>query len=163
MDKHLIDQSIEQIDFALRRRFLWVLCPFDADSLLSAAEFKWSGLKSSLEWRRIEPDFQLLAGAAAELNKQIHASPLLGPQYEVGHTYLLDVVVFLHNELGSRPGTKQKFLWGKKGEALNPVLQVWKLSLCPLLEQYLAGLDANARKTELARLEKVFLKPSVLV
>ena len=37
---NLIDQSIEQIDFALRRRFLWLLCPFDAEALVGAAKAK---------------------------------------------------------------------------------------------------------------------------
>ncbi len=155
---NLIDQSIEQIDFALRRRFLWLLCPFDAEALVGAAEAKWKELQSSLEWDRIEPDFRKLAAAAAALNSEIHESPLLGAQYEVGHTYLLDVVVFLRNFLGSRPTRKQNYLWNKKGEALEPVVQVWNLSLRPLLEQYLAGLDATARNTELDRLSRVLFK-----
>lgn len=158
---NLIDQSIEQIDFALRRRFLWLLCPFDAEALLGAAEAKWKDLKSGLDWDRIEPDFRKLASAAAALNRQIHDSPLLGGQYEIGHTYLLDVVVFLRNFLGPRPTRKQNHLWNKKGEALEPVVQVWNLSLRPLLEQYLAGLDATARNAELDRLSKVLLKPTV--
>jgi 5-methylcytosine-specific restriction protein B len=158
---NLIDQSIEQIDFALRRRFLWLLCPFNAEALMGAAESKWKDLESGLAWERIEPDFRKLADAAAALNRQIHDSPLLGSQYEIGHTYLLDVVVFLRNFLGARPTRKQNYLWNKKGEALEPVVQVWNLSLRPLLEQYLAGLDANARNTELDRLSKVLLKPSV--
>jgi len=158
---NLIDQSIEQIDFALRRRFLWLLCPFDAEALLGAAEAKWRDLKSGLDWDRIEPDFRKLATAAATLNRQIHDSPLLGAQYEIGHTYLLDVVVFLRNYLGPRPTRKQNYLWNKKGEALEPVVQVWNLSLRPLLEQYLAGLDATARNAELDRLSKVLLKPTV--
>lgn len=158
---NLIDQSIEQIDFALRRRFLWLLCPFDAEALLGAAEAKWKDLKSGLDWDRIEPDFRKLAAAAAALNRQIHDSPLLGGQYEIGHTYLLDVVVFLRNFLGPRPTRKQNHLWNKKGEALEPVVQVWNLSLRPLLEQYLAGLDATARNAELDRLSKVLLKPTV--
>jgi 5-methylcytosine-specific restriction protein B len=158
---NLIDQSIEQIDFALRRRFLWLLCPFDAEALLGAAEAKWGDLRSGLEWDRIEPDFRKLAAAAAALNRQIHDSPLLGAQYEIGHTYLLDVVVFLRNFLGPKPTRKQNYLWNKKGEALEPVVQVWNLSLRPLLEQYLAGLDATARNAELDRLSKVLLKPTV--
>lgn len=158
---NLIDQSIEQIDFALRRRFLWLLCPFDAEALVGAAEAKWRDLKSGLDWDRIEPDFRKLAAAAAALNREIHDSPLLGAQYEIGHTYLLDVVVFLRNFLGPRPTRKQNYLWNKKGEALEPVLQVWNLSLRPLLEQYLAGLDATARNAELDRLSKVLLKPTV--
>jgi 5-methylcytosine-specific restriction protein B len=158
---NLIDQSIEQIDFALRRRFLWLLCPFDAEALVSAAQAKWTDLKSGLDWDRIEADFRNLAAAATVLNKEIHDSPLLGAQYEIGHTYLLDVIVFLRNFLGQRSTRKQNYLWNKKGEALEPVMQVWNLSLRPLLEQYLAGLDANARNVELDRLSKVLLKPSV--
>lgn len=158
---NLIDQSIEQIDFALRRRFLWLLCPFDAEALLSASESSWTAMKSSLSWERIEPDFRKLAAAALMLNRHIHDSPLLGAQYEIGHTYLLDVVVFLHHFLGTQPTRKQTYLWNRKGEALEPVVQVWNLSLRPLLEQYLAGLDATARNTELERLSRVLLKPSV--
>jgi 5-methylcytosine-specific restriction protein B len=158
---NLIDQSIEQIDFALRRRFLWLLCPFDAEALLGAAEAKWRDLKSGLDWDRIEPDFRKLAAAASALNREIHDSPLLGAQYEIGHTYLLDVVVFLRNFLGPRPTRKQNYLWNKKGEALEPVVQVWNLSLRPLLEQYLAGLDATARNAELDRLSKVLFKSTV--
>lgn len=158
---NLIDQSIEQIDFALRRRFLWLLCPFDAEALVGAAEARWRDLKSGLDWDRIEPGFRKLAAAAAALNREIHDSPLLGAQYEIGHTYLLDVVVFLRNFLGPRPTRKQNYLWNKKGEALEPVVQVWNLSLRPLLEQYLAGLDATARNAELDRLSKVLLKPTV--
>ena len=111
-----------------------------------------------MDWDRIEPDFRKLAAAAVALNKEIHASPLLGAQYEIGHTYLLDVVVFLRNFLGTRPTRKQNYLWNKKGDATEPVVQVWNLSLRPLLEQYLAGLDATARNAELDRLSKVLLK-----
>lgn len=158
---NLIDQSIEQIDFALRRRFLWLLCPFDAEALISAAEAKWNEFKTGLAWDRVEADFRRLAGAAAALNREVNDSPLLGAQYEIGHTYLLDVVVFLRNSLGQHPTRKQNYLWNKKGEALGPVMQVWNLSLRPLLEQYLAGLDATSRNAELERLANVFKKPTV--
>lgn len=158
---NLIDQSIEQIDFALRRRFLWLLCPFDPEALVGAAEAAWKELDSGVTWDRIEPDLRRLAAAAAALNREIHNSPLLGAQYEIGHTYLLDVVVFLRNVLGPRPTRKLNYLWNKKGEAQEPVAQVWNLSLRPLLEQYLAGLDATARNAELDRLSKVLLKPGV--
>ncbi|MCG9075454.1 AAA family ATPase [Laribacter hongkongensis] len=157
---NLIDQSVEQIDFALRRRFLWMLCPFDGEALMGAAESRWTELKSGLDWSRVEADFRKLAGAATALNREIHDSPLLGAQYEIGHTYLLDVVVFLRNFLGPRPTRKHNYLWNRRGDALEPVIQVWSLSIRPLLEQYLAGLDANARNAELERLSKVLLKPT---
>jgi len=158
---NLIDQSIEQIDFALRRRFLWLLCPFDAEALVGAAEAKWNDLNCGLAWDRVSADFRRLADAATALNREIHDSPLLGSQYEIGHTYLLDVVVFLRNFLGLRPTRRHNYLWNNNGDALDPVSQVWNLSLRPLLEQYLAGLDANSRNAELERLAKVLLKPTV--
>jgi len=154
---NLIDQSIEQIDFALRRRFLWIPCLFDAEALIKAAKFKWEKLDSELDWKHIAEDFKKLSEAATNLNKQIHSSPLLGSQYEIGHTYFLDVVAFLRDFLGPKPTRKQNYLWNRKGEALDPVVQLWSLSLRPLLEQYLAGLDATAREAELDRLAKILL------
>ena len=158
---NLIDQSIEQIDFALRRRFLWLLCPFNADELVSAAQYKWNELNTSFDWSRVEPDFRRLATSATELNKEIRNSELLGEQYEIGHTYMLDVVVFLVNSLSSSAANKQNYLWNRKGDALYPVEQLWNLSLRPLIDQYLAGLDASKRNEELSRLSKVFLKSTV--
>lgn len=153
---NLIDQSVEQVDFALRRRFFWILCPFDAGALIAACESLWRQEEVGLQWERVEPDFRRLAGAARALNREIRRSPLLGAQYEVGHTYLLDVVAFLRDDLGPRPKARRTYLW-RRGEALPPVERVWRLSLQPLLEQYLSGLETAARDAELAKLRRVFL------
>lgn len=153
---NLIDQSIEQVDFALRRRFLWVLCPFDPEALVAAIESMWSKAGVNLEWDRIEGEFRRLASAAAALNGEIATSALLGPQYEVGHTYLLDVVAFLKDDLGPRPRNRKTFLWSKDG-ARRPLEQLWQLSLRPLLHEYLSGLEAAARESELRKLQTAFL------
>ncbi|MGB8417682.1 McrB family protein [Paraburkholderia sp.] len=152
---NLIDQSVEQMDFALRRRFLWVMCPFDGEALVSAARQLWESDYCRVTWRRVEGDFVRLAGAASALNREIHNSSLLGAQYEIGHTYLLDVVAFLKDDLG--PGTRL-FLWAGDGGARRPVLQAWELSLKPLIVEYLSGLDARSRDAEVARLAAVFLR-----
>jgi len=159
---NLIDQSIEQIDFALRRRFLWLQCRFSSEALVSIAKSKWNELQLGVDWDRVENDFRKLAMATANLNKEIHNSQLLGSQYEIGHTYLLDVVYFLRKFLGLRPTRKHNYLWNTKGEALEPVSRVWNLSLRPLLEQYLAGLEDDARNIELERLSSIFLKPTMI-
>jgi 5-methylcytosine-specific restriction protein B len=156
---NLIDQSIEQVDFALRRRFLWIPCPFDADALLAASEALWREKEVGLDWDRVEPDFRRLAAAATALNREIRASALLGAQYEIGHTYLLDVVSFLRDHLGPRPKARKTYLWRKR-EALRPVEQVWRLSLRPLLHEYLSGLETASREAELERLGQAFLVPS---
>ena len=64
---NLIDQSIEQVDFALRRRFFWVPCLFDAEVLINAAEAKWQEQKIPLSWDRVESDFCPLADGAKTL------------------------------------------------------------------------------------------------
>jgi 5-methylcytosine-specific restriction protein B len=156
---NLIDQSIEQVDFALRRRFLWIPCPFDVDALLGASESLWREKDVGLGWDRVEPDFRRLAACAAALNRDIRLSPMLGAQYEIGHTYLLDVVSFLRDDLGPKPKARKSYLWKKK-EALRPVEQVWRLSLRPLLHEYLSGLETASRETELQRLGQSFLVPA---
>ncbi len=152
---NLIDQSVEQMDFALRRRFLWVLCPFDGEALVAAAKDLWERKNGRVTWDRVESDFVKLAKAAGALNKEIHDSPLLGAQYEIGHTYLLDAVSFLQEDIeGRRPNT---FLWTNSNKAKRPVEQTWELSLKPLILEYLSGLDSKSREAEIDRLAASFL------
>jgi 5-methylcytosine-specific restriction protein B len=153
---NLIDQSIEQMDFALRRRFLWVLCPFDSEAFMSAAKDIWGRSGHRIAWEKVEADFFRLARAAVALNREIHDSSLLGSQYEIGHTYLLDVIPFLQDDVEGRRASA--FLWDRKGrKARKPVEQTWELSLKPLILEYLSGLDAKSRESEIERLASVFL------
>jgi 5-methylcytosine-specific restriction protein B len=158
---NLIDQSVEQIDFALRRRFLWIECPFSADDLLAVCRAKWERDPAPYHpWDRVAPDFQRLRAAATALNAAVRASAALGPQYEIGHTYFFDVVRFLRDELSGANRARKYVLW-RKGEPEGPVRALWQLALLPLLREYLAGLDARTREAEVARLERVFLHPPV--
>lgn len=159
---NLIDQSVEQIDFALRRRFLWIECLFDADTLLRVAGELWNCKpKPRVSWERVEDDFRLLVSAATALNHAIHESELLGSQYEVGHTYFFDVVRFLKDELEDGGQRRQGFLWNKKRRPRDggAVERLWRLSLEPLLREYLSGLRGRERDDELQRLCGVFFAP----
>ena len=127
---NLIDQSVEQIDFALRRRFLWIECPFDAEVLLQVVQERWSSDPAPRHgWDRVEGDFRLLASAASALNRAVRESELLGPQYEVGHTYFFDVVRFLRQELeDAQPGPQdlpvaERPAASRRRETLGPVPQ----------------------------------------
>lgn len=163
---NLIDQSVEQLDFALRRRFFWFLSPFSTAALLVAAEARWQDAQAAsrkrggkaIAWDAVAQDFGDVAVAAAALNERIRDSMVLGPQYEIGHTYFLDIVEFVHASLPSR-GTPK--LWNRSNEPTDPVHRLWRLSLSPLLEQYLGGLDSHTRDAELETLRKTFLRPRV--
>jgi len=154
---NLIDQSVEQIDFALRRRFLWIECPFDADVLLQVVQEMWTKDPAPRHgWDRVEDDFGRLAAAASALNRAIRDSELLGPQYEVGHTYFFDVVRLLRQELDDAGRGRKQILWGKDRSSVE---RLWDLSLKPLLKEYLAALRGPEREVELRRLRDVFFSP----
>ncbi len=153
---NLIDQSVEQVDFALRRRFLWIPCFFDRSAMMQVIERQLTDSPIAHNaWSRMEKDFQRLGDAAEALNEAIQKSEYLGPQYQIGHTYFFDVVTFLREELlGAK--ARRTYLW-RGGQPLGPVEKLWSLSLYPLLEQYMFGLRENERREELKTLRDTFL------
>lgn len=154
---NLIDQSIEQIDFALRRRFLWQPSRFSAEALVRICAQRWTAEPGGPhDWNAVRVDFERLGAAATALNTAIHESQVLGEQYEIGHTYFFDVVAFLRLDVAWRKRRRASYLW-KKGKPENVLFSLWRLSLEPLLREYLRGLEERARKKELDRLEKAFL------
>lgn len=156
---NLIDQSVEQLDFALRRRFLWVESGFRAEVIPQVVQSRGEQqpISGRHSWERLRPDIDLLAERATLLNGHVRASNLLGAQYELGHTYFFDVVGFMTAWLtpSSRP---HGYLWRTSGrQPQPPLLDLWRHSLSPLLREYLAGIEPQAASAELARLQAVFL------
>lgn len=156
-----IDQSVESLDFALRRRFLWSECPFERDTLLEIIQARWHNDVKSEKFTFEDAEYQLeqFADQAQCLNRAIAASEELGSQYEVGHTYFADITFFIGHWM---QGRKQKpaqgtYLWTKGRNPQPPLTDLWERSLKPLLEQYLAGSDR--RDEEVAGLREVLLKP----
>jgi 5-methylcytosine-specific restriction protein B len=158
---NLIDQSVEQLDFALRRRFLWVRSGFRQDAITEIVREKWERSKYARHhtWGRIEPDVTRLATHAGLLNQEIRESRLLGEQYEIGHTYFFDVVGFLErwDDVRTHGHRPKGYLWSAADQPKPPLLDLWGHSLRPLLHEYLAGVDAQARQAELAALRNVLI------
>lgn len=161
-----IDQSVESLDFALRRRFLWRHTPFSSEALLAIVAARWAGAVAAGEIRpkftheEAGDDLFRLAGRAAAMNAAIAAEPELGAQYEIGHAQFADVVFFVGRWLAgvkNRP-TKGSFLWTTAGAPRPALDDLWAWSLRPLLEQYLAGSDA--RDAVVADLARTFLHGS---
>lgn len=151
---NLIDQSIDTLDFALRRRFLWQHCSFDDAQFMAAAKYRWGDRDP--QWEAVEEQFQLLARAAESLNEKIHQHPVLGPEYEVGHTYLLDAIAFLGPQDLARK--KRDIFWrdNTTKEAGPAVEKLWRLSIRPLLAEYLSSVELKERKQLLADLGSRF-------
>lgn len=160
---NLIDQSVEQLDFALRRRFLWLESGFRGEVIPQVVKERWEQLDASghHEWERLRPDVERLAERAALLNRHIRDSPLLGEQYELGHTYYFDVTSFIRawprvRLKGQRP---RGYLWRPSdGKPEDPLLDLWRHSLRPLLAEYLAGIEPQSARAELDRLRDVLLR-----
>jgi 5-methylcytosine-specific restriction protein B len=159
---NLIDQAVEQLDFALRRRFLWLESGFDGSVVPDVVRERWEALRISGHhpWSGLEADIDRLVERAGLLNENIAASALLGAQYELGHTYFFDVAGFIAAWSQVRPkgGRPRGYLWRRSDDRpQQPLLDLWSHSLRPLLAEYLAGIEPPAAAAELARLEKVLL------
>lgn len=152
-----IDQSIETLDFALRRRFLWRECPFERDTLLEIVADRWDQDVHRFSYDDAAAQLERFADRALELNRAIESSEELGGHYEVGHTYFADIAFFIGPWARARKNkpANGSFLWTGHGKPQPPLNDLWERSLKPLLTQYLAGSDA--REDELRRLKSTLL------
>jgi 5-methylcytosine-specific restriction enzyme B len=164
-----IDQSVEQLDFAMRRRFFWLHSGFRTHVIPTVVRARWEALDKAARpwiarhpWDALEPDVARLADRAAALNHAIAESPLLGPDYELGHTYFFDVVGFVADQplLRSTAAAPGQYLWDVEGRPAAALIDLWSHSMEPLLADYLSGLDGGARDAHLRELASVFLAPA---
>ncbi len=165
---NLIDQSVEQLDFALRRRFFWLPSGFKRELIPLIVEQRWRALDLDQfpwmhrhKWGYAGSDIELLADRAQQLNDLVRDDPLLGSQYEIGHTYFLDVVGLVARSPRVQAGRSHRghYLWGSNGKVQPPLYDLWRYSLEPLLVEYLAGVNPEARDELLATLRDAFLAP----
>jgi len=162
---NLIDQSLEQVDFALRRRFLWFFRGFEREQFIDVSRYRWELLNRSKrirkQWERFAPEFEVLADRAESINGEIEKQPSLGAQYQIGHTYFCDIVHFIEKDLAARP-QRQFVLYSAKGHGRDTTVgALWKYSLRPLLEQYLSGVDSDERRQFLSKTEQILLLGAV--
>lgn len=161
---NLIDQSLEQIDFALRRRFLWFFRGFEREQFLEVCQWRWQKLREAKrvkrDWSRYASEFEVMAERAAIINDAIAKYPTLGKQYEIGHTYFCDVVSFIGKDLTEYP-QRQTVLFNKSGSGRpSTVGALWKYSIEPLLQQYLSGVDNEERQAFVGKLQGLLLQGS---
>jgi 5-methylcytosine-specific restriction enzyme B len=73
------DRSLAMVDYALRRRFVFVTLQPQYESRLFQHWLLERGMKPGL--------VELIASRLSELNRAIREDPLLGDKYQVGHSY----------------------------------------------------------------------------
>ena len=74
---------------------------------------------------------------------------------KLGHVFFAEAVSFLHQFLQEKPRS-QTFLFAKNGSWHDPIEKLWRLSLSPLLREYLSGLDGESQGHILKRLKDAF-------
>ena len=108
-----IDRSIEPIDFAFRRRFVWHEVSPDSSMLMLEAR---------------NPTLDYARSYCRRLNQAICEEPCLGPKYQIGPAYLRKALNFVPADTTEEPENPEA--------ALEPV---WVLHIEPLLYEYLRG------------------------
>lgn len=120
-----IDRSIESFDFALRRRFLWQRV--EPDETVLQDHFTKEGIL----------DFADIVTSWKDLNKKIENDPLLGQDYQIGHSYLMKLDKYPNCTMSSY----RDIIWAKH--------------IQPILEEYYRG--TGDAKSKIDEYKKVFI------
>jgi len=140
-----IDFSLERIDFALRRRFLWQFKGFDRNILWNMLQHK----KRELQMNISDADMETFINRCERLNREVSAMPELGENYQVGHTFFAEVVDIFKSLKGVHSG-RLYFL-------NQPVTILWEISIKPILQAFLGNMDADSKRDKINELQKVML------
>lgn len=151
-----IDHSVESLDFALRRRFLWFDASFDSEALRTIWQNQWRDVKPRVAHEDAEDQLEHLIRNIETFNEAIAETSDLGPVYRIGHAFFSDLPFYVAEAWPGRKPNKNRVLWSQRGEPLAPLKSLWAFSIRPLLEQYLAGSDVQ--QDELARLEALLFQ-----
>lgn len=136
-----IDHSVESLDFALRRRFLWFDAAFDPDGLRNIWQYEWERVRPRISYEEAEDQLEHLIENIAALNAEIAATPDLGGAYEIGHAFFNELAFLVDETFQGRRPVIGTILWAPSGKPRAALTSLWNFSIRPLLEQYLAGSD----------------------
>ncbi len=139
-----IDFSLERIDFALRRRFLWQFKGFDSGILWNMIQHK----KEELEIKIDDADIETFISRCEKLNTEVSAMLELGENYQVGHTFFAEIVDIFKSLKGIHSG-RLYFL-------NQPLSILWEISIKPILQAFLGNMDADSKKERINELQKIF-------
>lgn len=146
-----IDFSVEQIDFALRRRFLWFFYGYREERLKTIIQDKSQVSSSKIELDDLDRFYRNVS----ELNTRISSIEELGKMYQIGHAFFSDIVS-IYNQYKAMKGyvRKSNFLFENNG----PTHILWNISIQPILEAFMGNQDERNKEQNLKELKEIFLK-----
>jgi len=146
-----IDFSLERIDFALRRRFLWYEYSFDEEILKEMLKEKYASNGTTIREEEMERFIQ----NAKQLNKKLAQIDVLGKQYQIGHTFFAEIADIYHSflRINQKSRLNQK-IYRKNG----PIDILWDISIEPMIRSFLGSMDEKIVEKELNELNEILLK-----
>jgi 5-methylcytosine-specific restriction protein B len=123
-----IDFSLEQLDFALRRRFIWELADYNSDSLEEIINSRLKDLDD--KFKSIISSF---IGCCENVNKTIEGHNSLGKEYHIGHAFFAEIAEIIKKH-PTNDFMKSKSI-------------LWQISILPTLEAYCGTMDSSEKKT----------------
>jgi 5-methylcytosine-specific restriction protein B len=145
-----IDFSLERIDFALKRRFLWFPYGYNKDTLLKIIDFKNKKLKAGL---KMEEEMNRFVSNVTALNNEITSVQELGEQYHIGHTFFAEIVEIYksYKEIGGFKSLQNQ-LYRNSG----PTDILWRISLEPMILSFLGNMELEIRNDILHKLKAIY-------
>lgn len=148
---NMIDFSLEQVDFALRRRFAWVESNYDKDRLKSIIDYKT--MKNEIINLFSENDLiESYISSCTALNDKISNQPNLGPAYEIGHTFFAEIIDIYGDEQFNVRNDK-KWDFAKKF--------LWNISIKPMIEAYCGTMDSKQQEDFIKQCKNTFIPQQV--
>jgi len=144
-----IDFSLERLDFALRRRFVWSFYGFDNYILRSILNEKMNDRKIHL----YPNDIERFVTNATKLNYEIGNMEELGREYEIGHTFFGEIVEIFESFKKLRNRARNFSIYVDEG----PAYILWEISIKPIINAFLGNMDKKSREEKLEQLETVYL------
>jgi len=144
-----IDFSLERIDFALRRRFVWYFYGYNEDTLKNIIENKSVHFK--------DDHLDEFINRATKINQTLEEDEDFGKQWQIGHTFFAEII-----EISETVNEKSLFVKQKESKkftkAKRPVEILWSISIQPMLDAYCGNLDKESKKKKLDKFKDIFLK-----
>lgn len=146
-----IDFSVEQIDFALRRRFLWFFYGYNEYRLREIVDYRASVSKSKIKNDSLDRFYRNITN----LNYRISLIEELGKMYEIGHAFFGDIVS-IYDQYKSMKGyvRKNNFLFENNG----PVHILWDISIQPILDAFMGNIEQTNKESILKELKAIYIK-----
>lgn len=137
-----IDFSLERVDFALRRRFIWELHDYSEDTLEYIINYRLDNDNKNVN----SEDLDSFCNACTNLNKKVEEA--MGEAYHIGHAFFAEIAnlyIELTNNGISKPWKKAKKI-------------LWEISIKPTLEAYCGSMDKSEKEKYLKANEGYFYK-----